>query len=290
MSMKLKFLLILGGIVLFVGANSIITVDEKEQKLIRTFGGDIKTVITEAGLHFKVPFAENIIRLEKRVLNTETDEIQAILVDKKQLVVDTFARYKIMNPLRFYQTIGNEANANIKLKSIIESATRGVLGKRSLKDILSGERQVLMEEIREAADRETENLGLKIVDVRIRRADLPPENSQFVFNRMKAERQQKAAQFRAEGKEKAVQITSKADRESQIIIANAKKDAEIIRGEGDQERNRIYAESFAKDKNFFEFYRSMQAYESTLGKNSDTSVIMSTDTEFLKFLHNGTRN
>lgn len=286
----MKFLLILGGIVLFVGANSIITVDEKEQKLIRTFGGDIKTVITEAGLHFKVPFAENIIRLEKRVLNTETDEIQAILVDKKQLVVDTFARYKIMNPLRFYQTIGNEANANIKLKSIIESATRGVLGKRSLKDILSGERQVLMEEIREAADRETENLGLKIVDVRIRRADLPPENSQFVFNRMKAERQQKAAQFRAEGKEKAVQITSKADRESQIIIANAKKDAEIIRGEGDQERNRIYAESFAKDKNFFEFYRSMQAYESTLGKNSDTSVIMSTDTEFLKFLHNGTRN
>ena len=200
MSNKLQALGFIGLIAATVIAQSTFVVSETEQVLIERFG-DLKRAKTDAGLGFKVPFMDNVIPLEKRVLNLESEEIQAILTDKKQLVVDAFARYKIVNPIKFYQAVGRVENAESKMGTILDSATRSVLGKVELNELLSGERTALMQRIQKLADAQTNDFGVKVIDVRIRRADLPKENSQSIFNRMKAERQQQAAQFRAEGKD-----------------------------------------------------------------------------------------
>lgn len=287
MSYKIKAFAILGIGVLIIGTQSLFSVQETEQALIERFG-QLRKALPEAGLYLKTPFVDNVIYIEKRVLNLESEEIQAILEDKKQLVVDAFARYKIIDSIKFYQAAGTLVTAQDKISTILDSATRSVLGKQTLNDILSGERVELMNKIRVLVDKQTRDFGIEVIDVRIRRADLPPENSISVFNRMKAERQQQAAQFRAEGRQKAVEITSNADRMSEIILAEAKRDAEILRGEGDGERNRIYAESYSQDSEFFEFYRTMISYERSLGnKKGETSVILSTDTDFLKYLKKG---
>jgi len=278
------------GFVAFVGAiiaqQTFFTVQETEQALIERFGQLTKN-IPKAGLFAKMPFIENVIYIEKRVLNLQTDEIQAILEDKKQLVVDAFARYKIINPIKFYQAAGNIYTAEDKISTILDSATRGVFGKESLTQILSNKRAAMMNNIRDLANKQTQDFGIEVIDVRIRRAELPPENSASIFKRMSAERRQQADQFRAEGREKALEITSRADRKSVVIRAEAQRDSEIIRGEGDAEKNRIYAESYGKDKKFFEFYRSMIAYERafTDNKGGNTTMILSTKEKFLKELH-----
>lgn len=283
MSFKSKLLLILSVTFLVVFSQSVFIVYEGEQVLIERFG-DIKKSYTQSGLKFKLPFIDSVKPFEKRFLNAESDEIQAILADKKQLFVDAFARYQIVDPLKFYQSLRDLETAKTKLETILNSATRSVLGKEKLTDILSGERVVLMDDIRKRADSQTNALGIKIIDVRIRHADLPSSNSESVFNRMKAERQQQAAQFRAEGQQKSVEITSEADKKGRVILAEAKKKSEILRGEADKTRNRIYAEAFSRDTEFFEFYRSMQAYEKALGSDDKSTIIMSTDTNFTKYL------
>lgn len=282
--MKAKILTFVGFAALIAAQQSLFTVQETQQALIERFG-QLRKNIPDAGLFFKVPFMDNVIYIEKRVLNLQTGEIQAILEDKKQLVVDAFARYKIINPIKFYQAAGNVSIAEDKISTILDSATRGVFGKESLTEILSNKRAVMMNNIRDLANKQTQDFGIEVIDVRIRRAELPPENSASVFKRMSAERRQKADQFRAEGREKALEITSRADRESAIIKAEALRDAQIIRGEGDAEKNRIYAEGYGKDKEFFEFYRTMIAYERALqdGKgNGETTLILSTGDGFLK--------
>lgn len=279
----MKFLKFAGLVALFVAFESVFIVSETEQVLIERFGS-IKHVYNTAGLKMKLPFIDKVIVRENRVLNLESEEIQAILSDKKQLVVDAFARYRIANTSKFYQAVRDEMTANSKLATILDSATRSVLGKQNLQDVLSGERVDLMGEIRALADKQTRDLGVEIIDVRIRRADLPKENSESVFNRMKAERQQQAAQFRAEGNERATEIRAKAESQSLVIVANAKKDADILRGEGDGLRNRIFAESYQQDAGFFEFYRSLKAYEKVMADAADTTVILSSDTEFMKYI------
>jgi membrane protease subunit HflC len=279
------------GVVAFIGAITaqqiLFTVPETQQALIERFG-QLRENIPNAGLYVKLPYVDNVIYIEKRVLNLQTEEIQAILEDKKQLVIDVFARYKIINPIKFYQAAGNLFVAEDKISTILDSATRSVFGKESLAEILSHKRAKMMNNIRDLSNKQSQDFGIEVIDVRIKRAELPPENSASIFKRMSAERRQQADQFRAEGREKALEITSRADRESEVIKAEARRDAEIIRGKGDAEKNRIYAESYSKDKDFFKFYRSMIAYERAFDdeKGGNTTMILSTKEEFLKEFHN----
>lgn len=281
--LKAKIVSIVALIGIIVSQQAFFTVAETEQALIERFG-QLRQNIADAGLFVKMPFVDNVIYIEKRVLNLQTDQIQAILEDKKQLVVDAFARYKITNAIKFYQAAGNIIIAEDKISTILDSATRGVFGKESLQEILSSQRTTMMNNIRDLANKQTQDFGIEVIDVRIRRAELPPENSASIFKRMRAERRQQADQFRAEGREKALEITSRADRESEVIQAEARRDSEIIRGEGDSEKNRIYAESYGRDKDFFEFYRTMIAYERALDntKGGNTTLILSTKDGFLK--------
>jgi membrane protease subunit HflC len=283
---KLKIFGVVSFVGLIIAQQIFFTVPETHQALIERFG-QLRENIPNAGIYAKLPFVDNVIYIEKRVLNLQTDEIQAILEDKKQLVVDVFARYKIINPIKFYQAAENLYVAEDKISTILDSATRGVFGKESLSEILSNKRASMMNNIRDLSNKQSQDFGIQVIDVRIKRAELPPENSSSVFKRMSAERRQQADQFRAEGREKALEITSRADRDSEIIKAEARRDAEIIRGEGDSEKNRIYAESYSKDKDFFEFYRTMIAYERAFvdDKGGSTTMILSTKEEFLKKFH-----
>ncbi len=281
--LKTKIIAGVALVCVFMSQQAFFTVQETEQALIERFG-QLRENIADAGLFVKMPFIDNVIYIERRVLNLQTDQIQAILEDKKQLVVDAFARYKIIDPIKFYQAATSILVAEDKISTILDSATRGVFGKKSLKEILSSERTTMMNNIRDLANKQTQDFGIEVIDVRIRRAELPPENSASIFKRMRAERHQQAEQFRAEGREKALEITSRADRESEVIQAEARRDSEIIRGEGDAEKNRIYAESYGRDKEFFEFYRTMIAYERALDstKGGTTTLILSTKDGFLK--------
>jgi membrane protease subunit HflC len=283
MMSKGKILGITAFVSLILAQQIFFTVQETEQALIERFG-QLRKNIDQAGLFVKVPFIDNVIYVEKRVLNLQSDEIQAILEDKKQLVVDAFARYKITDPIKFYQAAGNIYTAQDKISTILDSATRSVLGKQTFQNILSAERVTMMNKIKSLSNKQTQDFGIQVIDVRIRRAELPPENSESIFKRMRAERRQQAEQFRAEGREMAREITSRADRDSEVIKAEAKRESEIIRGEGDAEKNRIYAESYGKDKEFFEFYRTMVSYERALDseKGGNTTMILSTKDGFLK--------
>ncbi|MFT6071651.1 MAG: membrane protease subunit HflC [Alphaproteobacteria bacterium] len=284
---KLKILGVVAFLGLVTAQQTLFTVQETEQALIERFG-QLRENIPNAGIFAKLPFVDNVIYIEKRVLNLQTAEIQAILEDKKQLVVDAFARYKITDPIKFYQAAGNIFIAEDKIATILDSATRGVFGKETLREILSSKRSGMMDKIRKLSSKQTQDFGIEVIDVRILRAELPPENSASIFKRMSAERRQQADQFRAEGREKALEITSRADRESEVIKAEARRDSEIIRGEGDSDKNRIYAESYGRDKNFFEFYRSMIAYERAFNddKGGSTTMVLSTKDNFLKEFKN----
>jgi membrane protease subunit HflC len=205
-----------------------------------------------------------------------------IASDQKRLVVDAFARYRIKNALRFYQSIGSIQAANVQLTTLLNAALRRVLGEVSFITVVRDEREVLMARIREQLDREADGYGIQVVDVRIRRADLPEQNSQAVYERMKTERQREAAEFRAQGGQKAQEIRSKADREATVIVAEANSTAEQTRGAGDAERNRLFAEAYGKDPDFFAFYRSMTAYENGL-KSNDTRFLLRPDSDFFKY-------
>ncbi len=271
---------IIGALVFF----SVFIVKEVNQAIVLQFG-DPKRIILEPGLNFKIPFIQNVVFLDKRILNLDTPPEEVIASDQKRLIVDAFARFKIVDPLKFYISVGNERVARSRLSTIINSRIRNVLGQQRLQTLLSEDRTKQMSLIQDGVNNEAENFGIKIVDVRIKRADLPQANSDAIFRRMQTEREREAKEFRAKGAEMAITITSTADKEVTVILADAEKQSEIMKGEGDGLRNKIFADAFGRDPEFFAFYRAMQAYEKAL-IGGDTSLILSPDSEFFKFFGN----
>ncbi len=231
-----------------------------------------------------MPFIDNVIDIDKRILDLEAPAQEVIASDQKRLVVDAFARYRIHDPLRFYQTLGSISGADSQLAILLNSALRRVLGEATFIQVVRDQRAELMARIRELINHEAAGYGIEVVDVRIRRADLPEQNSQAVYQRMQTERQREAAEFRAQGAQRAQEIRSRADREVTVLVADATSKSEQIRGEGDATRNQIFADAFNKDPDFFAFYRSMQAYEAGL-KHNDTRFLLKPDTNFFRYFN-----
>ena len=260
---------------------SFFTVKEINQAIVLQFGNP-KRVLAEPGLKVKIPFIQNVVFLDRRILSLDPPPEEVIASDQKRLIVDAYSRFKIVDPLKFYISVGNEMVARSRLATIINSRLRSVLGKHSLATLLSEERSKQMAIIQEGVNTEAEKFGITIIDIRIKRADLPQANSEAIYKRMQTEREREAKQFRARGAEMAVTITSTADKEVTVILANANKQSEIMKGEGDGIRNKIFADAFGQDPEFFSFYRAMQAYETAL-IGGETSLILSPDSDFFKF-------
>ena len=273
--------LVVAGLAIYL---SLFTVKEINQAIVLQFG-DPKRVIAKPGLQVKIPFIQNVVFLDRRILSLDPAPEEVIASDQKRLIVDAYARFKIVDPLKFYVSVGNEMVARSRLATIINSRLRSVLGKHSLATLLSEDRTKQMAIIQDGVNAEAEKFGITIIDIRIKRADLPQANSEAIYKRMQTEREREAKQFRARGAEMAVTITSTADKEVTVLLANAKKQSEIMKGEGDGQRNKIFAEAFGKDPEFFSFYRAMQAYEKAL-IGGDTSLILSPDSDFFKFFGN----
>ena len=282
--MNKTIFVVIFAILIFTGLNSLFTMNEKQQGLVLQFG-DPKRVVKTAGLHFKIPLIQNVIRYDRRILEYDLPVEEVIAVDKKRMLIDSFTRFKIVDPLEFYKTVGSETNVRNRINSNVISSLRRVVGRVTLEKLLSEERSNIMERIKIEVNNEAIRFGIEVVDVRIRRADLPEANSQAIFERMISERVREAKEFRAKGAEMAVTITSTADKEVTVILADAQKKSEIMKGEGDGERNRIFADAFGQDPEFFAFYRAMQAYEKSL-IGGETSLILSPDSEFFKFFGN----
>ena len=276
-----KFLIPLIVVLAITGYQSLFIVQEINQAIVLQFG-DPKKIITKPGLNFKLPFIQNVVYLDRRVLNLDNPPEEVIAADQKRLIVDAFARFRIVDPLKFYISVGNESVARQRLATIINSRIRGVLGTQNLATLLSIDRSKHMATIQNDVNTEAKNFGITIVDVRIKRADLPQANSEAIFKRMQTEREREAKEFRAQGAEIAAKITSTADKEVTVILATANKQSEIMKGEGDGARNRIFADAFGRDPEFFGFYRAMQSYEKAL-IGGDTSLILSPDSDFFKF-------
>jgi modulator of FtsH protease HflC len=271
----------LAAVVLVLLLSALFTVHQTQQALVLQFGNP-KRVIQDPGLHVKIPFIQNAIYLDRRVLDFDAESQEVILGDQKRLVVDAFARYRIVDPLRFYQAVGDEARLRGRIDTILDASLRKVLGEVPLFTVLSADRVALMNQIRESANNEAKQFGIDIVDVRIKRADLPAENSQAIYRRMQTEREREAKELRAQGAELAQRIRARADRERRVIIAEAEREGEIVRGEGDAQAVAIFADAVGRDVDFFSFYRSMQAYREALGDDS-TSFVLSPDSEFFRF-------
>jgi len=276
-----KFFIPLIVVLAITGYQSLFIVQEINQAIVLQFG-DPKKIITKPGLNFKLPFIQNVVYLDRRVLNLDNPPEEVIAADQKRLIVDAFARFRIVDPLKFYISVGNENVARQRLATIINSRIRGVLGTQNLATLLSIDRSKHMATIQNDVNTEAKNFGITIVDVRIKRADLPQANSEAIFKRMQTEREREAKEFRAQGAEIAAKITSTADKEVTVILATANKQSEIMKGEGDGARNRIFANAFGRDPEFFGFYRAMQSYEKAL-IGGDTSLILSPDSDFFKF-------
>jgi membrane protease subunit HflC len=274
-------LAVLAVIVAIIGYSSLFTVHQTRLALVVRLGQPVR-VVTEPGLNFKLPLIDNVIYVDKRILDLENSSQEVIASDQKRLVVDAFARYRIKDALLFYQSVGSIDGANARLSTLLNAALRRVLGEATLTHVVRDERAALMARVREQLDRETAAFGISVVDVRIRRADLPSENSQAVYDRMKSERKREATDFRAQGSQRAQEIRARADRDVTVIVAEAQSKGDTMRGEGEAERNHIFAEAFGKDPDFFAFYRSMQAYESGL-KANDTRMVLKPDSDFFKY-------
>ena len=274
-------LAVIAVILLIVGYSSLFQVYQTRQALVVRLGDPIR-VVTQPGLHAKVPLVDTVIYIDKRILDLENSSQEVIAADQKQLIVDAFARYRVKDPLRFYQTVGTVEGANSRLAPFLNSALRAALGEATLTQVVREQREQLMARVREQLDREAQQFGVEVVDVRIRRADLPEQNSNAVYTRMKTEREREAQEFRSQGTQKAQEIRARADRDATVIVAEATSKAEQTRGEGDAERNRIFADAFNRDPDFFAFYRSMQAYETGLRAN-DTRMVIKPDSDFFRY-------
>lgn len=266
-----------------IASGSLFTVDEREQAIVMQFG-EPKRVISEPGLAWKLPLIQDVQYYEKRVLNLDPPAENILLSDQKRLIVDVFARYKITDPLLFFQTVRTEGVARQRLAGIINGRLREVLGNETLTSVLSDERTRILRIIVENVDRETQRFGIALVDVRIRRGDLPDETRESVYDRMRSEREREAAEFRAQGFEQSERIKSAADREAIVITAEAKRESEILRGQGEGLRTQLLNDAYGQDPDFFNFYRSMQAYSASLDSDS-TYMVLSPDSEFFSFFN-----
>jgi membrane protease subunit HflC len=285
MRSNLPFILVAGFFVIltaFLGAA--FTVDQTEQALVLRFGEPVvgRGLITEPGLHFKLPLIENVVTIDNRILDVESPNLEVLASDNQRLEVDSFIRYRIVDPLRFYQTVNGITGANNQLASVLNSAVRRVLSEANQQQIVRDDRARLIVTIKEQADSEARKFGVAVIDARIRRVDLPQQISEKVYGRMQTERQREASEYRAQGSEQAQKITAKADRDVIVLKAEAQQKADQIKGEGDAERNRVFAEAFGKDPDFFSFYRSMQAYE-TAFKPNETRFLVSPRSDFFRF-------
>lgn len=282
--------IILGVIagVIILAISSLFIVDERKQAIILQFG-QVKAVKQEPGLGFKIPFIQNVVYYEDRILPLDTDPLEVTPLDDRRLVVEAFARWKIMDPVKFRLAVagGAEAAGAARLGRILNTALRGVLGNVRSNDILSTDRAAMMVRIRDAARIDASNLGVDIIDVRIKKADLPEQNLNATFARMQAEREREAADERARGEEAAQIVRATADRQAIELVSEAQKNSEIIRGESDAQRNAIFAEAFGRDPEFFAFYRSLTAYERAL-QGGNSTLVISPDSEFFDYLKTDT--
>lgn len=274
------------GFLAIIGASSLFTVHQTQLALVLQVG-EPREVVTTPGLHVKLPWPfQNVLYLDKRVLVLDLPAEEVIAQDRKRLVVDAYARWRITDPLRFYQSLTDEDLANVRLQPILGSNVRRILGSQTFAAVLSGERAKLMVDIRNGMNAEAKGFGIQVVDVRIRHADLPQQNSDAIYRRMTQERVREANEYRAQGEQISQEIRSKADRDATVIVAEATRQAEITRGQGDAEKNRTFAQAFGQDPDFFAFYRSMNAYQSSL-KSDNTTVILSPDSDFLRYFGGG---
>jgi membrane protease subunit HflC len=271
-------------VVLIILGSATFVVTQTEQALVLRFGEPVagRGLITEPGLHFKIPFVETVVILDNRILDLESPKQEVLASDNQRIEVDAFVRYRIVDPLRFYQTVGTVERANNQLASVLNSAVRRVLGEANQTQIVRDDRANLMVRIREQVNIEGSRFGVRIVDARIRRADLPREISEKVYSRMQTERAREAAEYRAQGSEQAQKINAKADRDVVVLRADAQQQADQVRGQGDSERNRIFAEAYGRDPDFFAFYRSMQAYDASF-KPRDTRFVTSPVSDFFRY-------
>jgi modulator of FtsH protease HflC len=280
----LATVVVIAGAIAAAAYFSFFIVHQNEQAIVLEFGKPVR-IISEPGLFWKIPVVQTVDYFDKRILDLDTAPQEVSASDQKRLVVDAFARYRITDPLLFFQSVRDERMVKSRLAPIMESSLRRVLGGATFQDLVRDKREALMKRIAQQVNEEGKEFGLEVVDVRIKRADLPEQNSKNIFDRMRAERQREAAEFRAEGAAAANRIRANADREATIIKAEAMREGEQTRGEGDAERNRIFAEAYGRDPDFFGFYRSMQAYEQGM-KASDTRMLLSPDSEFFKYFTN----
>lgn len=298
--MKLASVSIVVGLAaLFVLANAVFVVGQTEQAIVLQFGKPERVEQTP-GLKFKIPFIQNVDYYDKRLLDFDAETKEVIAADQKRLRVDAFLRYRIVDPLRFKQSVADERTMRSRMNSILESSLRQALGNVNLSAVISEKRATLMQQIKTLVNEQTMGtkntdanskvttggFGVEIVDVRIKRADLPPANSEGIYKRMQTERTKEANQYRAQGAEDAQKTRSKADKERTILIAEARRKAEVLRGDGDGTATKIFADSFGQDADFFQFYRTLQAYRRTLS-DRDTTMVMSPDNDFLKYLEKG---
>ena len=288
--MKKRFVILLSFIVVLtvLAYNSLFFVEQRVQVLILQFGEPIR-VIKEPGLNFKIPLAQNVVKFDKRILLFDNSAEEIIAADKKRLIVDAFVRYKIIDPLKFYQTVRFEAALNNRLGSVVNNSLRAVLGKVPLEAVISDRRELLMQQVSELVSLRATQFGISIEEVRIKKADLPSENSEAIYRRMQTERQQEAAQIRAVGNEKARFITAESEKQKTVLLAEAQRDSDILRGEGDAEKNKILGKAFNQDPDFFAFYRAMQAYSKALTEG-DTTMVLSPKSDFFEFFGNAEGN
>lgn len=280
---KVQFYIFLGLVTLGLVRSSAYIVYQPEQAIVLQFGKPIR-LITEAGLKFKVPLIQNVVFYDARLLNLDPPAQEVVLNDKKRLDVDSFTRYQIVDPLKFYKTVKTETQARSKLEEIVNSSLRKVLGRVTLTELLSQQRTQIMADISKTVKKDAEAIGVSVADVRIRRADLPIEVMQAINERMKTERQRDAKEFRAKGQQQAQNIRATADKEAAIIVAEAEKQSQILRGDGDKKSVAIWNKTVGQDVDFYEFYRSLEAYRKSLGDN-ETSLVLSPDSQFFKYFN-----
>lgn len=284
MNKQIKKILIVASFVMIILSGSMFTLDQRQQVLILQFGEAIR-VIDEPGIKFKLPLIQDALFFDKRVIDLDISDQEVIAADQKRLIINAFAKYRITDPLKFYTTVRNTYGLSSKLSGVLDSSLRQVIGEVNLSALLTEDRGTIMTKIKEVVSKESKIFGVEIVDVRIMRADLPPENSNAIFARMQTERSKEAKEIRATGAEKAKKTRAEADKEKTIIIAEAKKKADLIRGGGEAKAAKIFASSYGRDPEFADFYRSMEAYQKSFS-NNNTQMVISSDSEFFRYFGN----
>ncbi len=278
---RLIVLAVFGFLAYITAQASFFVVQQTQQALVLQFGNPVR-VVQEPGLNFKIPLIQNVELMERRILNFDAPAEEVVAGDQRRLVVDAFARWRITDPLRFFQAVRTEAVARQRLEALIDASLRESVGNRKSDEVVSGARAEMMQAIAESVNVKATEYGIEIVDVRLRRVDLPQSNSEAIYRRMQSEREREAREARAEGAEDAQRARADADRQVTVLLAGAEKKSQILRGEGDQQRNKIFAEAYGKDKDFFMFYRSMQAYREALSRDG-TTMVLSPDSEFFRY-------